>query len=136
MKKDVPLELARYIREKVLDKKRGGFCNTWAQKTLKGYNRRIRGIYRTYNVTIIDKPRRATTNKKRMSRNQRNLKKKRNEKFGILIPNTTRDVLLMDTENKKMLWADSILKEMTALNRLNCFKYYKKGKKFSKSEGW
>ena len=61
---------------------------------------------------------------------------KRREKFGILVPNTTRDALLMDTENKNTLWADSIVKEMTALNRLSCFKYYEKGKRFSRSDGW
>jgi hypothetical protein len=39
LKKDVPLELARYIRAKVIDAKRRGFYNTWAKQTLRNHNR-------------------------------------------------------------------------------------------------
>ena len=34
LKRDVPLELAIFIREKVIDDQRGGFYNTWSKDTL------------------------------------------------------------------------------------------------------
>lgn len=79
---DVPLELARFIKENVIDKKRGGFYTTWAMKKIKGHTRRFRKLYRSYNVTMATKTKRAPNNRKRRpSRNQRNTNNRRKEKF-------------------------------------------------------
>ena len=62
LKKDVPLELSRYIKKHVMDKRRGGFYNTWSSNTLRGHNRSIRRLYRNYNVSFVHKCRRANVN--------------------------------------------------------------------------
>ena len=99
----------------MIDQRRGGFYNTWEMKTIKGHTRRVRKLYRSYNFTMVTKTRRASNNRKRRhSRNQRNMNNRRKEKFGILVPVTTRDALLSDKENNNIKWADTILKEMAA----------------------
>jgi hypothetical protein len=70
------------------------------------------------------------------SRTARNAKLRNREKFGVRIPNNTRQALLFDKENKNNKWGDAIAKEMSALDKLNCFRYHGPGKKFAKKEGW
>jgi len=41
LKKDVPLELARYIHDKVVEDSRQGHYNTWAKKVIKNHGRTI-----------------------------------------------------------------------------------------------
>ena len=93
-------------------------------------------LYRSYNVHIMDKPLRASINRRKISKNQRNIRERRREKFGFQIPNSTRDALILDQINGNTKWEDSIQKEMTALHKLNCFKYHKTGTKFSSGNGW
>ena len=59
LKKDVPYELAKYIREKVVETRRGGRYNTWAKNTVLNYNWGIRRLYKQYRVykTIKVQPR-------------------------------------------------------------------------------
>eukprot|EP00957_Ditylum_brightwellii_P029635 2239495-Ditylum_brightwellii.AAC.1 len=59
-----------------------------------------------------------------MSRNARNQKKKIQEKFGITIPKNAKDALFLDQKNGNNKWAEAILKEMSALDQLNIFKYH------------
>ena len=53
LKKDVPLELAKYIRQHVIEMKRGGRYNTWAKKTVTNHQRIVRRLYRQYNINIF-----------------------------------------------------------------------------------
>jgi hypothetical protein len=39
LKQDVPLEVAHFIRDNVVEDKRGGYYNTWAKHTLKAHAR-------------------------------------------------------------------------------------------------
>ena len=41
LKHDVPVELARFIRDKVVEDKRGGYHNEWAKNTLKAHSRGV-----------------------------------------------------------------------------------------------
>ena len=137
LKNDVPLELAKYIRDHILDAKRNGRYNTWAKQTLKSHNRCIRRLYRAYAIDHmhrIYKTRRAKQN--RMSKNARNQTIHHREKSGIRIPNSTRDALLLDKINDNTKWADAITKEMNALDRLNAFIYHSPDTRFHKSDGW
>ena len=43
--KDIPIELARYIREKVIKSRGGGYYNQWAKSMLKICNRAVRQLY-------------------------------------------------------------------------------------------
>ena len=70
LRKDVPLELAKYIQENVVDEKRGGYYNTWSKNTIKAHGRCIRRLYRSYNVEIIDKPPSVCKKKNSLSVNQ------------------------------------------------------------------
>ena len=53
LKKDVPLELARYIRDKVVEDSRRGHYNTWAKKVIKNHGRTVRRIRRYYNINCV-----------------------------------------------------------------------------------
>ena len=44
-------------------------------------------------------------------------------KFEIRVPNSVREALLLDMENKNNLWAKAIIKEMEALDNVGFFKY-------------
>ncbi len=61
---------------------------------------------------------------------------KSREKFGIKIPNNTKQALLFDKLNGNNKWGDAIAKEMAGLERLKCFQFYGPNQKFSKNEGW
>jgi hypothetical protein len=137
LKKDVPLELARYVRNKVIDRKRNGFYQQWANKTLKTHTRCIRRLYRSYNVgATMRVTRLRRVQKNRESRNSRNAKSLSPEKFGIKIPRNTREALLFDIDNKNTMWADAIAKEMASLDRLQVFQYMPPNHKCEKSDGW
>ena len=138
IKKDVPLEVARYINQNVVENRRGGKYNTWSKSVLKTHNRSIRRLHRIY-LPIYTVTRRASSNRKnklRQSRNQRLAKDRFREKFGIKIPNNMKEALILDKENKNNLWAEAILKEMKTLNALRAFKYYSPNKRFKKENGW
>jgi hypothetical protein len=53
LKRDVPLEVAHFIRDNVVEDKRGGYYNTWAKHTLKAHARGVRRLYRAYNVDAL-----------------------------------------------------------------------------------
>ena len=74
--------------------------------------------------------------KKKISKNARNQRKEMREKFGIKIPNNTREALLLDRMNGDNKWAEAIKKEMDALDQLGVFQYHDPGVKFARSEGW
>ena len=147
LKKDVPLELAKYVRDHVVESRRKGRYNTWALDFIRNHSRAIRRLYRIYNVdppskkvrqdcvpSFATRTRRAKQN--RMSKNARNAKIKHREKFGIRIPSNVREALLFDKLNGNTKWADAILKEMNALERLHCFKFMPPSHKLSKKDGW
>jgi hypothetical protein len=50
LKRDVPLELSHFIRDNVVEDRRGGYYNTWAKNTLKAHARGVRRLYRAYNI--------------------------------------------------------------------------------------
>lgn len=135
LKKDVPVELAKYIRSKVLEHKRNGHYNTWAKTTLKAHNRTVRRLHRYYNTgsTIRCYQNRL---RRKLSTNKRIAMKGTREKFGIKIPNSTREALLFDKLNNDTKWGDAIAKEMNGLCRLNVFKFFSPSHKLDKQNGW
>ena len=122
MKKDRPLELARYIRNYVIEEKRGGMYEMWAKKIIKQANRTIRRLKRYHNIERLERLRIVRT--RRMSRNKRMKNKSPRIKFGIKVPNSIREAFELDIENKNNLWADAIVKELTALNEAGVFQYW------------
>ena len=52
LKKDAPLELARYIQQHVIEMKRGGRYNTWSKKAIYNHHHAVRRIYCQYNINI------------------------------------------------------------------------------------
>ena len=102
LKKDRPLELAKYIEREVIETKRGGKYETWAKNIIKRSSRTIRRLSRSYNIdrTIrLEYTKEKTRKLRRISKNKRNEKKKNREKFGIRIPNSAREALLFDKQN-------------------------------------
>ena len=45
LKKDVPLELARYIKDKVVESSRRGYYSLWAKKIITNYSRSIKILH-------------------------------------------------------------------------------------------
>ena len=136
IKKDRPIETAKFIREKVVEGKRGGKYNQWSQKILKQTQRTLRRLSRYHNIDRIMRLRKMNTitiNLRRLSKNARNSKLKQREKFGIKIPNNVREALILDRINKNNLWSMAMAKEMGALNHMKCFKYYPGHHKFDTS---
>jgi ribosomal protein L37E len=128
LKKDIPLELAKYVQDHVLDEKRNGHYNQWAKKTIQTHGRCVRCLYRSYN---IDKTIRAN-----QTRQARNAKIQDRVKYDIRVLRNTREALLLDKQNKNTKWADAIAKEMTALNRLDVFEYKSPSHACNESDGW
>ena len=82
LKKDVSLELAKYITNNVIEDRRGGRYNSWAKMMIKKHNRTVRRLYRHYNVNHTTKTRKATINRAdtlSKSRNARNAKNRNRE---------------------------------------------------------
>jgi hypothetical protein len=96
--------VAHFIRDNVVEDKRGGYYNTWAKHTLKALARGIRRLYRTYKVDALHrvyKTRRDTTYQ--MSKNARTAiqtKHKNIVKMGIEVPRNTREALLFNKQTR------------------------------------
>ena len=156
LKDDEPLACAKFIREYIPEKRRGDRpFNDWADKTIKQNTQTIRrmlNINPNWNPpqensnTILAREilQHKLRNKIRMmrirrngpSRNQLWLEKQNKEKFGIKIPNTTKEALRMDAEAGNKKWYEAIKKEMDNLDRLKVFKYHSPDTEFTKEEGW
>lgn len=133
LKKDRPIETARYINIHVLEESRHGIHTTWAKNILKQANRSIRRMSHHYNVDRfirIKKYKEIST--RRISRNKQMEKHKNRIKFGIRVPNSVREALIFDRENKNTLWGDAIQKEMAALDKAQVFQYHPGHFKISK----
>jgi hypothetical protein len=74
--------------------------------------------------------------KRKLSKNARNARIKGNEKFGIKIPNNVKEALEFDRQNGNNKWAEAIIKEMSALERLDCFEFVDPNRTFTKSDCW
>ena len=101
LKKDVPLELARYIKNKVVESRRRGYYSLWAKKIVTNNSRsikRLRRIYRTSNMLNVLKTRRANANMSKSGINKKSIGK---EKFGVQIPRNIKKALFFDKNNKE-----------------------------------
>ena len=65
-----------------------------------------------------------------MKINKRNILIKSKIKFGIKIPNNTKESLELDDKNWNKKWAEEISIEMDALERMKWFQYYDDNNKF------
>ena len=126
LKKDVPVELVRYIINHVVEASRRNFhFNARVVKVLKVHTKAIRHLYhvedidKVYRLEIDRKERNQALKtksnipidlKSKMSINERNKVKKYQEKFGYDIPKTFRETLLLDRKNGKTLWSYAIAK--------------------------
>jgi hypothetical protein len=125
--------VARYIRDNVVESKQNGYFNQWSKNALRAQAHSIR---RTRATHICVGPSLHNRENTSISRNSRNARMTNREKFSIRIPNTTTEALRLDKENNNLLWAEAIDKEMSALERLECFKFVDPTTTFSRSDGW
>ncbi len=136
LKKDEPVQVARYIRDNVVEEKRNGFYNTWAKNTLCNQGKCIRRLQDMKILTIKHKPFRTNNLMRRLSKNARNAKVKKREKFGIKVPGNTKEAMYLDHINNNTKWTEAINKEMDALNRLDCFEFVDPSTNFKREDGW
>eukprot|EP00957_Ditylum_brightwellii_P087159 6633279-Ditylum_brightwellii.AAC.1 len=140
LKKDTPLEVARYIQNHVTEASRkNGHYTTWTRNILKQATRSVKRMHhlfgadknyrskvarrsgqdcqlvRNYLEACKEDPQNEQV-KKKLSRNVRNKKNKIQEKIGIKIPGNAKEALFLDKKNGNNKWAEAILKEMGALN--------------------
>lgn len=154
LRKDVPLECAKYIRQHVIDSNRRsqGPHTEWANKFIKQHSRATRRLYRIYNIDAsmrYQRSRRAKNNRTAATlafdathhtANKKKKKARPKEKFGVTVPRSTRHALLLDKaaigtalEGK---WAEAIQKEMKSLDDLKVFQYHPYTTNFDRTEGW
>jgi len=125
IKKDRPVELARYIKNNVIETSRGGKYNSWSKKILVRAQRIIRRLKRTHNISRVRRIYEMKEVKsRRLSRNKRDQKKGARTKYDIKVPRNVKEALLFDQENGNTLWADAIAMEMTALETAGVWSYY------------
>ena len=118
------MEVAKYIRREVIEKRRGGKYEEWAKGVITHANRTIQRLSHYHNIDRIMRLRSLKEIKvRRISKNKRDQMKKR-EKFGVRIPNNVREALIYDREAGNTLWTDAIKKEMTALDEARVFEYH------------
>ena len=125
IKKDRPIELAKYIKDNVVESTRGGKYNTWAKKNLVRAQRIIKRMKNAHNISRINRIYKLKEIKtRRISRNKRQQKKGARTKYDIKVPRNVKEALIFDEENGNTLWADAIAKEMTALESAGVWAYY------------
>ena len=132
LKKDQPMDTARYISNHVLDDKRNGRYNSWAKNRMKKHARTIRKLYRIHGINSKIRKNDDQYLKSVIKR----MKNQNKTKFGIKIPRNVKEALLFDKFNKNTLWADAIAKEMEALRKLDVFEFLPPNCNFRKEDGW
>ena len=131
MKKHLPIELSRYVKNCVVEASRRKFVyNDWSTKVLKGHTRAVKclcimkEVYQGYRIIATRRYRKNESEAKsiipralktKLPRNQHNNKIKFSEKFCVKVPKSTREALMMYMMNNNTLCADAIIKEMSAL---------------------
>ena len=88
----------------------------------------IHGADKAFYVKIR---RNITKDRKSKSKNFRNKNMKLREKFGIRIPNNTKEALIWDKINNDAKWQDTIETELGALKKMNVWKFYSSDHRFS-----
>ena len=124
LRTDRPIEVAKYIKNNVVENKRGGKYEQWSKKILTRAQRIIRRMNRHYNIGRTMRLQLCKEMKvRRISKNQRTLKNKNRTKFGITVPNNVRHALLLDKQNNNQAWSEAILKEMSALTKAGVWEF-------------
>jgi hypothetical protein len=57
-------------------------------------------------------------------------------KYGVQVPQSVREALLLDEEDDNTLWTDTMSKEICALNKLNCFRVQERANWNPRDEGY
>ena len=155
LKKDVPLECAKYIKNYVIDSatRGAGRYTSWATTVLKQHTRTVRRLSRSYNIGAslrYDRNRRAKINRHTAqlatlattgtTMTKKKAKPRPTEKQGILIPRSIRHALLLDQKAigtpREGKWAEAVAKEMDGLQRLCVFDFHPPDKRFDRKDGW
>jgi hypothetical protein len=155
LRKDVPLECAKYIKNYIIDSStRGsGRYTSWANTVLKQHTRTVRRLSRSYNISAslrYDRIRRAKINRHTAQlasraingtpQQKKKAKSRPTEKQGILIPRSMRHALILDRQAigtpLEGKWAEAVAKEMDGLQRLCVFEYHPPDKRFHRKDGW
>ena len=124
LKKDRPIETARYIKNHVVESKRNGKYEQWSKKILIRAQRTIRRMRKHHNIGRTQQLFDIKEMKiRRLSKNQRSIKKKNKVKFGIEVPNNVRHALALDKKNGNNAWSEAILKEMSALTKAGVWEF-------------
>ena len=124
LKKDRPIETANHIKHEVVERKRGERYSQWAKKILIRAQRVILRLHRHHNISrILRTDPYHHIRIRRLSKNQRSLKKKGKIKFGIEVPNNVKHALLLDRRNGNNAWGEAIIKEMSALTKAGVWEF-------------
>ena len=125
IKKDRPIELAKYIRREVVERRRGGWYENWAKGVLKQSSQTLRRMHRYHRTDRINRTHHVKNiTLRRLSRNKRQNLKRDRVKYGIKVPNSIKEALELDKLNKNNLWGEAILKELGALQKAGVFSFY------------
>jgi hypothetical protein len=132
LKADEPLRLANFILENPVEQLRGGYWNVWAKKTRKNINRANRRLRYMYDydepVSTADLSfKNARRVCRRTNKHKTRFKGDPAMKFGVEVPRTVKEALVLDKNNGNNKWAEAIQKEMQGLHDHQTFRFLAPG---------
>jgi hypothetical protein len=110
---DDPLRLAKFIKEKPVERLRNGFWSQWADKMLRDISnatRRVRRMY--YNTDLKDSH---YPYSRRITRKKKVYPIKMETFMGIEIPRNTKEAMYLDNKNQDRKWGDAMGKEIGSI---------------------
>jgi hypothetical protein len=127
MQSDDPLRLAKYIKERPVERLRNGFWSQWADRTLRDIsqtNHKLRRMY--YNVSLNDN---YYPYSRRVIRRKKTYPLKMETFMGIEIPRNTREAIYLDRKNKDNKWGDAMKKEIGSIQEHGTLRFLPPGAK-------
>jgi hypothetical protein len=113
MQSDDPTRLAKFIKDKPVERLRGGYWSQWADRMLHAVShtiRRIRRMYYTPSLTDNCYP-----YSRRVIRRKKAYPTKMETFMGIEIPRNTKEALYWDKKNKDNMWRGAMKVEVDSI---------------------
>ena len=122
--------MAKYAQKYAISKKRGYCHQVWVKNLLSRRRTLIEGLELAHGKSNIHRLRIRRLKKRKTkskSMNDRSSANKMREKFGVVVPNTVKEALLLDKMNGDSKWCDATKKEMMALEKLIAWTFHPPG---------
>ncbi len=113
LQSDDPMRLAKYIKDHLVERLRGGYWSQWANNTLNMISRTIRRVRSMYRVTRLNDN--TYPYSRRIIRRKKAYPTRMDTFMGIEIPRNVREAIYLDNKNKDKKWSLAIKKEIDGI---------------------